>query len=340
MKGRVIFLEPDKIWLSVGEKIFVSYDHGISRVLVIKLPVSAIEKLLMRFSLLSRLFRKGIHHLQMSDDHKAVCIANSHVFWIDLVEGEILAVDRLVGNRPLNICGVDNTVLYGEYVTRQRDSIRLMKSSTEALSWEVALSLPDVRHIHGIYHDVFDNNFWLTTGDSNSESKIMILSSCYKISKILFSGSQQARIVQPLFLSDCIYFATDAPDELNYIYRFDRQTQKLERETQVGGPVYFGTSDSEISLFATVVEPSAINQSGFVEIWMNYRARGWKKVMLFAKDCLPFKFFQYGQVMFPNSFKTQAYDYFYIYEYGTKSHGKTHRLSRVQIIELYESFDD
>ena len=113
-------------------------------------------------------------------------------------------------------------------------------------------------------------------------------------------GSQQSRIVQPLFTKDYVYFASDAPDELNFIYHYVRETGLTKRVQKLNAPVYYGRIIGDLILFSTVVEPSDINNQKTIDLWGYKLGEEWKCVKQFQKDSFSMKYFQYGQLLFPD----------------------------------------
>lgn len=106
--------------------------------------------------------------------------------------------------------------------------------------------------------------------------------------------------MQLLFTAEFVYFASDAPDEQNFIYRVHRKTLKTEKLQAVAGPVFYGCKVGKLSFFSTEVEPSEFSTSPYVEVWGSRDGSKWQCVERHKKDWLSMKYFQYGQVLFPD----------------------------------------
>jgi len=108
------------------------------------------------------------------------------------------------------------------------------------------------------------------------------------------------RAVTLVFTEKYIYFGSDAPDQKNFIFRFKRGDSKAEKLTEVGGPIFYGCSLENQLYFSTVCEPSKVNRTDAVELWHSSNGDEWKKVLEIKKDLWSMKYFQYGQLMFPD----------------------------------------
>src|SRR5699024_507476 len=145
----------------------------------------------------------------------------------------------------------------------------------------------------------------------------------------MVEGSQQARAVDLLFTEEAVFYATDAPHDPNYIYRYDRETGQTEQLQQVGGPVFYGRKTGGRLFFSTVAEPSDINRTDAVELWRSgNEGDSWRKLKEFQKDIGHMKLFQYGQLKFPNG--PGDGEYIWFTRYATKG---DHRIMRIPLDE-------
>ena len=298
IKGRILYASGDILYLARGAKIFKSYDNGVIWDLWIRLPVSFLCGVVLCSPILARLFRLGIHHLTFSGD-TAVVIFNKESFLIK--DGRIRSLGLLEGSRPLALCANADATYYGEYRSNpERSVVHVWSLNSEVQRWQPIWTFEGVRHVHGVFADPFTDSIWVTTGDTDKESAIWQTTDGFTTLEKILGGAQQFRAVQLLFTSDFVYFGSDAPTERNYIYRWERWSKKLTTLVSVGGPVYFGYRAGDTLFFSTAVEPGAVHTSGFVEVWRSVGGEVWEKIDHFEKDRYPMKYFQYGQVFFPN----------------------------------------
>ena len=261
--------------------------------------------------------RTGFHHmvpLTSESRHQAgFCIfANKSIYELD-ERNRLHWRASLNGSRPLCICSTAEMVFYGEYRSNQeRSPISVWAASVNDLSkWSPIYTFNNIRHIHGVFVDPLDNSIWVTTGDFDSESALWRTDNNFETLEKIVGGSQQCRAVQLLFDRDHIHFASDAPDEVNHIYKLHRSSLNIEKSTTVAGPVFFGTTVGNSHFFSTVVEPSEINKTKYVELWrydfelntttnaITKDSTTWYRFLKLKKDLLPMKIFQYGQIRFP-----------------------------------------
>ena len=82
------------------------------------------------------------------------------------------------------------------------------------------------------------------------------------------TGGQQARAVELVFTKNAVFFGSDTPREINYLYRLDRRSGKTEALREVAGSVFWGRATPDgWTVFSTVVEKSAVNRSPYAELW-------------------------------------------------------------------------
>lgn len=332
MKGRIIYSDNQIQLVAKGRHIFKSSDGGKRWSKNLTLECSFVLKLLLHSNLACRLFRLGFHHFVKMNEHSAVCVFNKEVIWVNLQDGTIIKRDRLYGSRPLSLIHHDNNVYYGEYRSNpERSSVHVWKANITDKTWKSAFEVSGVRHIHGVYYDRYENTFWITTGDENDEAKIILVDEKFDKYEVLLQGSQQSRVVQPVFTEKFVYFCSDAPNEINYIYKYHRHCKTLEPVQRVGGPVYFGQNINGLLTFSTVAEPSDVNSQTKIELWVSFDGTHWRCIMSFKKDMFSLKWFQYGQLFFAKH--SVDSDYVNFSEFATVEHLRIHRLKIDEIIK-------
>ena len=67
----------------------------------------------------------------------------------------------------------NNKVYYGEdRQNLKREEISVFELDKTDYLFKQIWKFKQIRHVHGIFHDPYTNSFWITTGDSDSESAI------------------------------------------------------------------------------------------------------------------------------------------------------------------------
>ncbi len=266
----------------------------------------------------NRVRRTGYHHVvsltNRPGEKPRYCIfANKAIYELN-EKGNFTWRAQVNGGRPLFVCTANDHIFYGEYINNsERQPVSVWAANIRDLSkWSPIHTFNDIRHIHGVFFDPISGAVWITTGDLNEESAIWRTADNFESTEYVIGGSQQTRTVQPLFDEKSIYFASDAPDEQNHIYAMDRSSSEIQQIAKVGGPVFYGSSINGSHFFSTVVEPSSVNKSRYVELWRcdstptdnnNPNATdpgNWYKFLQIKKDSFPMKIFQYGQIRFPS----------------------------------------
>ena len=297
-KGFVNYCDLEKLIYSRGKTVY-EYKEGESKKIV-SLHKNVFDKFLSRFPLYLRLTRSHIHHvLPVSSDNLLIFVSGG-IFLIDKNQNKIIHKTKISGSQPLQIAIFEDKVYYGEYIrSRNKPPINLLRANPPYKNWEIVKTFDDIRHIHGVFHDPFTQSLWITTGDDDTESRIIRLNeSTYEVIESI-GGSQTYRAVTLLFTMDYVYYGTDTPFEKNYIYRISRETMQAERLAEVGGPVFYGTKVENKLYFSTAWEPAKYSQSDRFELWESDDGDRWRLKKTFKKDFWHNKLFRYGMIFFP-----------------------------------------
>jgi hypothetical protein len=214
---------------------------------------------------------------------------------------ELERLSAVEGSRPLSLTAGKELVCYGEYRSNpERGPVHIWAASLDNLqSWDPVWTFNSVRHVHGVFFDPFRRAFWVTTGDDDHESAIWVTEDNFQSLSRVLGGTQQYRTIKLLFTRDAVYFGSDAPEELNYLYRLHRASGEVQRLVRVGSSVFHGCTVGDRLFFSTAIEPSTHNKTRYVEVWGSKGGEQWQVIRRFQKDCWPMKAFQYGQVKFP-----------------------------------------
>lgn len=286
---------------SRGSTLYFSDDHGGSWLPLLKLPVSAMTRLQAMTHISRRFFRQDVYHLIPFDQNILIAFAFRAVYVCDFHSGAILSEPAPIrGSRPAAVClAPDGVLYYGEYRDNPgRTPVHIFGSVDQGRSWNTVYCIENVRHVHGVYYDSYEDVFWVTTGDTNAESAIWVSDDRFRsLRKVLF-GSQQTRAIRLVFTPEHIYFGSDAPDARNFLYRLHRSSYHLEQLVEVGGSVFHGCKTASGIFFSTACEPSSVNDERQTVVWYSADGESWRPIRSFKKDLLPMKLFQYGQVFF------------------------------------------
>lgn len=299
-EGMVNFCNHEGLLFSKGKSIFKRRWNGEIQK-IISLHTGLIDRFLSNSKLYRRLTRSHINHILPVQKGYLLVFVSGKIYYIDKNQGTVIHQTDIQGSQPLHITSLDGTVYYGQYIRRsEKPPIKLLKSNPPYKKWETVRVFDDIRHIHGVFKDPFTQTLWITTGDDDSESKIMQLSGKSYQTEFVLEGSQMNRTVTLLFDEDYIYYGTDSPRQKNYICRFKRYNTDIEKLQETGGSVFYGTKVKDQLFFSTAWEPSKVNKSNNIDLWSSTNGMDWDKLLSLKKDWFHNKLFRYGMIFFPS----------------------------------------
>lgn len=306
--GRALYIEQDKIWTAKG-LAFYAVDHHGRRITKKYAVGSLFEKMIGAFRLSRQLLRVGIHHLLPLKDgsflitlkKKTVIVASS---------GAILTTfSGYRGNKPAHrgVCITpDGTIFFGEYTLNpKRDhNTTLFRSTDNGRTFQAIVTFPEneVRHIHFVQWDKYENCLWMGTGDEDHECKLMRSFDNGDNWETVGSGSQLWRAVGLSCAPDAIYWGTDAgsvPDP-NIFIRMSRASHQIEKLKEVQGPCHGNAVLSDGTVYiSTGVEGGENEADRFAHLWERRSSGEIKEILKLKKDIWPL-ILQYGVMRFPS----------------------------------------
>ncbi len=333
-RARFLYVNDNTLYAQIDNTLCTSKDYGRTWH---KHPVNLDGGARSYSKMHARLTRKGVHSAKILKDGKILLVAKQAIYTYDCRKNNMnmpFTVPR--GSRPLFICeNRDGYLFWGEYFDNpKRDEVSIYVSTDYALSWRVAYTFKknSIRHVHGVFCDPYDDRIWVTTGDENSESAIWITDDHFKTLKKVIGDSQQSRALQLIFTEDYVYFGTDTPYEKNHIYRINKNTFKIGKLVSVESSVYWGCKVGTHLFFSTVVEPSSINLCDFACIWGSQDGKYWQRITQYKKDSWSMKYFQVGQICFPQG--NNNTDYLFYTPVATENE---QTLQQIKIANLFDS---
>jgi len=313
--------------------VYVSNDTAVNWKALFKIPLPLFLRIKGVLSLSSRLFRAKVYHLTCVDKNTVVLIGYGLIFTFDVNNQTVLSIAQLHGKGPLGSMifhSKESSLYYGEYRgNSERTPVHIWGSNNRGLNWNPVFQFKNIRHIHGIFNDPYEDKVWITTGDNDEESGIWMTDDRFRTFKKFAGGSQQLRAVTLIFTQSHIYFGSDTPLERNFIYRIDRETRKVEKLKEVESSVFWGCKVGDCLFFSTVVEASKVNKCRYACIWGSKDGENWKCVARFRKDIWHMDLFQYGQIFFPSGENNSEYLWFT--PFATEKHKTVQKISIKEI---------
>ena len=260
------------------------------------------------FALSSRLCRDGFHALAVLPSGDLVGAVPGAIVASRAGKSEFCVSHRLQrGTRPLHIaCTPEGNCFWGEYFDNSdRDEVHIYGSSDRGANWVIAYTFAagEIRHVHNVVYDQFENCLWILAGDEGRECRILRASCDFRSVDVVLAGNQQARAAALVPTRDALYVSSDTPFEQNYIYRLDR-TGRLTQLTPVSSSSIYGCAAGDALFFSTMVEPSAANPDQHVRLYGSHDGDHWRSLLAWQKDGLHARLFQYGNAFLPDGDNT------------------------------------
>ena len=262
-----------------------------------------------RFTL--RLCRDGFHSLAVLPCGNIVAAVPGALATLQPGNTEFFVSHPITrGTRPLHFASTpDGQVFFGEYFDNpEREAVHIYRSIDRGSSWHIVYTFPrrEIRHVHNIVYDEWENCLWVLTGDYAAECRILRASLDFKHVDALLAGNQQARAAAMVTTENALFFSSDTPLESNHVYRLDRAGQ-LAVVANLPSSSIFGCRVDESIFFSTMVEPSDFNHERNVSIYGGAEAYTWDMLRSWKKDFLPMRFFQYGNAVLPDGNNTSGF---------------------------------
>ncbi len=305
VKGlRVRSVQRDAIWAAGRGRVYrKSNSQNWSK--VANPAEGVLNRLFGGNSLYRRLLRRGVHDIFQLDSGTVLVVANGKFFRFT-PEGGLKEVHELrKGKRPLRqgITYDGSVVYYGEYWTNSgREEVRVYKSLDEGETWEpvYVFSEGSVRHIHAVQYDKFEDLIWVTTGDEDEECRIACFEDNFSSFRTIGSGSQTWRTAGLAFTENSVFWGTDNPKGDNYILRWDRRDEELEKVGSAIGPIYYCTRVGNYLIFSSAVERGEGDQDGYARIYGLSPEGELEELYRLKKDFYHPILFGYGWFEFPH----------------------------------------
>lgn len=246
IRGRALYTEQDKIWIAQGMTFF-AVDYDGNRV-TDKFSVGSVKEKIIASNRLSRqLLRQGIHHLVPLPSGDVFLTEKRKSFVVDQLGNIKYTFQGYLGNKPghQGVCITpDGTIFFGEYTLNpKRDhDTHLYRSIDGGKSFQIVhtFKMDEVRHIHFVKWDPYEECLWLGTGDEDRENLLLRSSDNGETWEKIGGGSQDWRAIGVCFNENYLVWGTDAgsvPDQ-NHIIRMDRKTHNLEIIADAEGPCH------------------------------------------------------------------------------------------------------
>jgi hypothetical protein len=258
----------------------------------------------------ARLCRDGFHALGVLSSGSLVAAVPGAIVTQKLGEKSFTISHRVKrGTRPLHLTPTpDGRVFWGEYFDNpRREEVHIFGSRDQGSSWQIVytFSRGEIRHVHNIIYDKWEECLWILTGDYGPECRILRASLDFRDVEPVIAGNQHARAVAILPTRNALYFSSDTPLEPNHVFRLDR-SGSLTSVADLSSSSIYGCKIDDKMFFSTMAEPSTANTEREVRLYAGGEDCDWKPVLSWTKDRLPMRYFQYGNGILPDGDNTSG----------------------------------
>ena len=327
IKGRALYTETERIWIAQGMTFF-AVDYNGKRV-TDKFSIGTLTEKLIGSNRLSRqLLRQGIHHLLSLPNGNVFLTSKKKSYVVDNIGKVKYTFTGYRGNKPghQGVCVTPNGfIFFGEYTLNpKRDhDTRLFRSIDSGKTFQTILTLrkEEVRHIHFIKWDPYEECLWLGTGDRDEENFLMKSYDYGETWEKIGGGTQDWRAIGVCFNKDSIIWGTDAgsvPDK-NHLIRMNRETHECEILEVLEGPCHGCASLKNSRVFVSTGVEGGENEKDRYARLKEVNGRNTAELTKKAKDYWPF-FLQFGVIRFPLG--TENTDKLVFTMFGLKGNGE------------------
>lgn len=327
--GRALYVQEEINWVAKGLTFWGINKEGnpVTRKYKVGGPLN---RSLAYFRFPRQLTRTGIHHLIPLKNNNFLVVLKQKTLIINQTGEIINTFTGYRGNKPghRGVCATpDGSIFFGEYTINLNNTnpTSLYRSIDNGMSFQNILTFKkeEIRHIHFVQWDHYENCLWMGTGDKNHECKLMRSIDNGDSWETIGEGSQLWRAIGISFTKDALYWGTDAGSvaDPNYIMKMDRKTQKLEIIKEVQGPCHGNAVLADGTVYvSTGIEGGQNEKDQFAHVWECSKTGGVKEIIKYEKDIYP-HIVQYGVVRFPMGLEES--NYLVYTAYALKSNGET-----------------
>ncbi|MHC4177353.1 MAG: hypothetical protein ACYSWU_07595 [Planctomycetota bacterium] len=309
--GRALYIgQGGELYVARTYRIYRSIDWGATWQLDCFVPASGWKPLVAKTRLGARLLRYDIAAFRVLDDGSRVALARDGVYRAGPDEIRMSRVFRVTrGSRPLNLALDGARVLFGEYGSGLESCrVRVYVSEDRGKSFHVGFQFPkgDIRHIHNVLVDPYQDNYWILTGDFDHQAGIAALSKDMQTLEWLKRGSQKCRAAGALVERDRLIYGTDSDRERNFIVSIEKQSGELNEILEVEGSSLYATTFGPLSVISTCVEPNPACTSRECSLYASTDGARWQRVIAHRKDRHHPHYFQVGLLVLPYAYNGEA----------------------------------
>jgi hypothetical protein len=315
---RPLYFDGSSLLCSRFNRIYRTGDLGASFEPVARLDIKgAMNKVLGLSPLAQRVLRSAVYRMRVLADGNLVFVFRKGIYTLE--NGNDVAVktfDVTRGSRPVSLASKPGgLVVFADYwANRAREEVNVYGSEDGGMSWQKVHVFPpgEVRHVHGITYDRWEDCFWIVSGDYDDENCLFRAAPDFSGVKPAKRGGQANRFYSVVALERVLIMATDTPLEANYISVFDKRSREMQQVQHTQNSTFYSCAVGRRIFISTNAEPSAANDTEHSHLWMGlpdylepwrhiaaYRSDLWDRVS-YKVPGVPSGLFQFPRIYFPD----------------------------------------
>lgn len=297
---RVQLIENEKILISRGYSLFKYKNNTVQHLISLD---KGIKKTLTNSDTISRTMRLGISFVIKLLDESYAIFCNKKLIICNKNFNDVRIINIQIKSKQLmnhNICKTKNGFLFSDYYTnKNRDKIPLYNIDFSG-NIEKITEFSNIRHIHSIQFDPYNNQYIITSGDYNNEINLLSLSKDLSKIKKINGGSQKWRTLEILFTKTHMYWGMDSEIEHSFLIEYNRKTKEISTMTRFNGPIYnIKKLNQNMYVISTVSEKCKYSNKKIAEILISSDLKNWNTIYSAKKDFYPY-IMGYGRFIIPN----------------------------------------
>lgn len=315
---RPLYFDGGRIYCSRFNRIYRTGDFGRTFEPIARLELGgAMNSVLGLSPLAQRVFRSSVYRMRVLANGNMVFVFRKGVY--TLVNGEDVAVrtfDVTRGSRPVSLASKPGglTVFADYWANEAREAVNVYGSEDDGTSWHKVHVFPpgEIRHVHGITYDRWEDCFWMVSGDNDDENCLFRVTPDFSEVKPVSRGGQANRFYSVVALERVLIMATDTPLEANYISVFDKRSDEMRQVQHTQNSTFYSCAVGRRVFISTNAEPSEANDTEYSHLWMGLPdyLEPWRHIAAYPSDLwdrasykvpgIPSGLFQYPRIFFPD----------------------------------------
>ena len=287
---RPLLFADGRLYCSKYNVIYSTTDWGASFQEECRLALTLKYKSVLRVSRFAqRLARANVYRMRTLANGARIYIFRGGVYCQspgDQHARQTFAVER--GSRPVSLATAKSGLtVFGEYWGNStREAVR-MYGTHDGEDWAEVhrFAAGDIRHVHGVTYDRYEDCFWICTGDREDENQLIRATPDFRQLEIVRQGGQCHRFYMVTAMENHLVIATDSPVERNQIRIYDKRTGRFDDVADIENSSFYNCALGADAYVSTNAEPSPLNDESATYLWTGTPGlANWRRIAGYPVD--------------------------------------------------------